>query len=464
MPVHHPAGVLAAAIAAALLAACGGDAPGPSGAGAAGAQAVRSAAAGSWSSDPRARELRDLVEAGSSAAARVLLEQVGDQLGVEGPLIAARIHLAEGDAFGALREAERARALAPRDPRPYAAAAETYASLGRIEAATAEYQRGLDSLGSSPELTRALGVIGISTPGGAQSGLAQLELARRQDPQLPFSARPLAEAHLILGRAALLQGTPSKASIHAHAGLELEPADGELRRLRGEALAAGGALEEAVLVFQELLVEGQPVAAELARFHHAAATAALVRGARPAAVNHYVRARELGHTELGFGATVLREEVEACLARGRGHYERAENLREGAAGADAAPELQQAREDALDAAQAEFLAALHLAPGDPQAADLLGGVHFRAGRYPEAARAWESVLGALRERGETPPYPVHMNAARAWRLAQRWDLARAVLESELERGPAGAFAQEARDMLARLIAEAELAAPQPSPR
>jgi len=450
--------------AALLLPACGPSAPSnsasSSAANAAGTPSAGSHGAFAYSGDPRARELRALLEVGAVDGAAALLAQIGPSLGNEQPVLAARLAAARGDALSALTEVERARQADPRDPRPYATAAEIYAGLGRLDAAKREYDRGLALLGPSPELTRALGVIGISTPGGVASGLVQLEQAQREAPELPFLRAPLAEANLLVGRVALLQNDPAKAQTHAEAGLALLPGDGEIRRLLGESLAAQGEFAAAAERFEELLAEGQPLAEELARLHHGAATTALRDRDRTRAVEHYLRARELGYDReaLGFGASVLDGEADKCLSDGRDAYGRAELLRAGTGGLDTlegeraalAAELEAERLAELATAQGALERALALDPERLEALDLLGSVHLRAGRAREAALTWEAVWAQLHARGDTPPYPVHLNAARAWELAERADLAADLLRRELARDPESDWAEPTRLRLAEL--------------
>ena len=448
MPLRPRAALPLLCSAVPWLVACGPSSPAPE---VDAATEAGSQAAYAYSADPRARELRGLLEVGALDGAAALLGQLGPSLGNEQAILAARLAAARGDALGALTEVERARQAAPRDPRPYATAAEVYAGLGRLDAAKREYERGLELLGPSPELTRALGVIGISTPGGVASGLVQLELAQRQAPDLPFLRRPLAEGHLLVGRVALLQNDPATAQKHGESGLALWPEDSEIRRLLGESLAAQGQFGAAAERFEELLAEGQPLAQELARLHHGAATTALRDRDRARAVEHYLRARELGYDReaLGFGASVLDGEADKCLAEGRDAYARAELLRAGTGGASAtavdpgappraqelAQELEVERQGALAAAQVALERALNLDPERLEALDLLGSVHLRAGRAREAALAWESVWAQLHAEGTPPPYPVHLNGARAWELADRADLAADLTPGELDAPP-----------------------------
>ncbi|MBI1382787.1 MAG: hypothetical protein GC161_17070 [Planctomycetaceae bacterium] len=463
---RRPRAVLPLFATAALLlpSGCGPDAASTAPSNAAGSATASAAAQGAfgYSTDPRARELRALLEVGAVDGAAALLAQIGPSLGNEQPVLAARLAAARGDALSALTEVERARQADPRDPRPYATAAEIYAGLGRLDAAKREYERGLALLGPSPELTRALGVIGISTPGGVTSGLVQLEQAQREAPELPFLRAPLAEANLLVGRVALLQNDPATAQTHAEAGLALLPGDGEIRRLLGESLAAQGEFAAAAERFEELLAEGQPLAEELARLHHGAATTALKDRDRARAIEHYLRARELGYDReaLGFGASVLDGEADKCLADAREAYGRAELLRAGSGGLDAldgeraalAAELEAERLGELGTAQGALERALTLDPERLEALDLLGSVHLRAGRAREAALAWEAVWARLDAQGDPPPYPVHLNAARAWEMAERVDLAAELLRRELARDPKSEWAETTRVRLAELAA------------
>jgi tetratricopeptide (TPR) repeat protein len=409
------------------LAACGGDDEHGT--------EVRMAPPVERSQDPRVARLRAALEDGRLDLARTLHAQVAGTLGVEGTLLAARLELLAGDAVAALREIEAARRAGPEDPRVYATACEVYAVLGRLEAAEEELRRGWQTAGKGPDLDRAQGVLLISTSGGAEAGLALLERAVEADPELPFVSRALQQARLLVGRRRLSEDRPDEAARLAAAALELDPSDPDLRQLLADAHAALRQFDEALSLYAALERDGYPQGETPATVHHMAATYELTRNDRARAIEHYRACRELGWTDeqLGFGATVLREAAASAIDRGIEAYGKAD----------------------LAVAEEEFRAALDLDPDDPVARNHLGVVLFQRKDYLGAARAWTEVLGAVRRGDLVAPEPVHLNLARAWRLAGLPTRATAVLEEHLKRHPEGPWSADTREMLARLASEGD---------
>ena len=198
----------------ALLAACGGADPADGGAphdAAVASSAVRRLM------EPKVVNVRDLIDKGRPDLARTVLDSFGPELalelGVEEPLLRARISYLEGDSAKWLALVEEARAIDPKDPRPYATAVEIYAAMGRLDAARAELQRGAAAVGSvvTPELQRAQGIVAIVTPGGAKVGLSLLEAAHRADGDLPFIGRPMGQAYYLMAQVAFAADQPQLA-------------------------------------------------------------------------------------------------------------------------------------------------------------------------------------------------------------------------------------------------------------
>jgi tetratricopeptide (TPR) repeat protein len=415
-----------AAVALALaLAACSGSAG--SAEGTASAAAPRAFEA---SADPRVCELRWALEFGRLDLARTLYEQVGALAGPEAPLLAARLALSAGDEVAALRAVEEARALSPGDPRPFATAAEIYASLGRFEAAARELSEGAARSAGGPELERARGVVLILQPGGAAPGLEVLEALHARAPKTPFLARPLSQAHLLAGRRLLGEGDGAAALAHAQKAAELDPDELDVKELEADALQSVQEYDQALALYAELEELGRDTRALQAEVHQRAATFDLLRRDRAQAIRHYRAARALGLDEeaLGFGASVLAEEAQAVLQRGVAAYDAGD----------------------LAAARAAFAEALELDPGNLAAQNHLGVVLFHAGDYAGAAQAWERLLAAARASGVELPEPVELNLARAQKLAGRQDDARRTAEEFLARDPAGPHAVEAAELLRRL--------------
>jgi tetratricopeptide (TPR) repeat protein len=384
--------------------------------------------------DPRVAEARAAIEAGLPDAAWVLLEQLTGRMDAELLVLRARAALAGGDGVGALREVEDARALHPEDPDVAGTGIEVLAVLDRLPSAEDALREALKRFGRQAVLERARGVLLLRTGGKGREALAALEAARELDPDLAFVAFPLAQARGLAGRAALGEGKPEEALALARAALAAEPADPDLRELAADSLAALLDFEGALAIQDELAAEGRGHASTRAGLHQKLATRLLLEHRRAESIEHYLAARDLGLDDegLGFGTTVLAEEARAAIERGIAAFERGE----------------------LDAAQGEFRAALRLVPSDLEARNHLGLVRFRLEDYAGAVELWQGVLDGAEERAIALPEPVHLNLARALRLAGDVPRARALLEGYLASAPEGEFAAETRELLARLDLEA----------
>ncbi len=381
-------------------------------------------------SDPRLADAAAALEAGLPDAARTLLEKLEGTSDPEADLLRARAALAEGDGVEALRAVADARALAPRDPDAAAVEIEVLAALGRVESAAEKLREVQKTLGRTGALERARGVLELRTPGRGREAVAAFERARELEPDLAFVDFPLAQAHLLAGRACLGERKAEEALEHARAARSHDGANPEYRELEAEALCELLDFEAALSIYDELQAEGRELGATRALLHHRLATRLLVESRRAEALEHYLAARELGSSdeELGFGAALLMEAANEALERGIDAYEKNE----------------------LDEAGAAFERALRLDPSCLEAKNHLGVVRFRRADYRGAAELWQQVLASSAERSLELGDPVHLNLARAWNLAGETERARAVLTAYLERFPAGDFSQETRALLERL--------------
>ncbi|MCC7015250.1 MAG: hypothetical protein IT454_22010 [Planctomycetes bacterium] len=371
-------------------------------------------------------------ERGELARAEELRLTLPSGLDVE--LLGARIAAARGDEIAAVRAIEEARERAPDQGRVYATAAEIHAAAGRLASAEDEIREGLERAGPTPDLTRARGVLALCREGGARKGLEHLLAARDKEPTLEYCLVPLAQAHVLLGNAALAGKQPVEAVGHARAALLAWPDDVDATQLLADARAAVGEFGEALELYEKLLARGVDLRGALATLYARAATAALLeKDGRALAVQRYLRARELGLSaeELGFGVSVLHAEAERHIESGLASYD----------------------SGALDGARTAFESALRAEPESLEALNHLGVVDFRQARFADAAARWRQVLELAERGGIELPEPVHLNLARALHQAGRRPEVRAVLEHYLARQPEGEFAAETRAMLARLDSE-----------
>ena len=304
--------LLAAAVPAALSA-CGGG-----GGGEDPAPAATARPSSELRRDGRAEvvQLRRWLDEGRTDLARPMLDAVELELGLEGPLLRARLEVTEGDQGGWLARIEAARGMDPSDPRPYATAAELYAAIGRAESAKDEIARGMEAVGAiTPELQRAQGVLAITTVGGGKIGLGLLEAALRADPGLPFMGRPLGQAYLLSAQRAMSEHQGELALERIERSLEFDPQDPDARRTYAEIIiAVNRDFSGGINILEELLRDGEPLQDLVARMNWSAGVKSQVAGDREAARAYYLRARELGSAEVGQGMALAFFEADARAA------------------------------------------------------------------------------------------------------------------------------------------------------
>lgn len=380
--------------------------------------------------DPALAEVRAALEQARGDLALAWLERVP---GSEAAGLRARAQFFTGDAVAALATLAEARADDPRQPELWGVEVELLANLGRQKGANELLAQAFERFGPAAELYRAQGVVELLTQGRAAQALEALERARARDPELPFLAYPLAQAHLLFGRTRLEQA-PAEATAHARAARALWPALVDARELEAEGLTGELRFEEALARYDELAETGRSYGETPALLEQRCATRCLLEHDRAGAVEHYLGARRRGMDDagLGFGLTVLAEEHAAALTRGEEAAEAGDWERAGL----------------------EFARALELVPGDLAAENHLAVACFQRGEFRPAAEAWERVLAAGQGSGVELPDPVALNLAKAWRLAGEAGRARAVLSELLDRDPDGPWSEAARELLVVLEAEA----------
>lgn len=381
---------------------------------------------------PELDRLRHAIEFGDAAQAAIDLD-AARAAGEEEPLLRARLLALEPQGLmDALRRIEAARTATPKNPDVYATAAEIYAGHGSFDTAWNEIQRGETNAGEAAELFRARGVIWISRENGASKGLEFLERARALDPDLPFTDRALAQAHVLVAKLEQQKKNQKLALAHVTQALVFDPTDVDARRLMSELQAARGDFAAAIALIQGLVHDGQKLDGELASLHKKAGIAALLEGDRPRAVEHFRGARELGleDAELGSGARILGEECAARIERGVEAYTKSD----------------------LEGAERSFRSALALEPSSLAGRNHLAVVLRQERQYAEASTLWRGVIADARAERIELPEPVHINLAGA--LVSSGDVAgaRAVLDDYLEREPQGEWRAETSRALANLPA------------
>ncbi len=306
---------LTAAALVALLAGCGGSESSP----ADGDGGALSAASSKLRRDGRAEvvQLRRWLDEGRTDLAAPMLDAIQPELGLEGPLLRARLVVIQGDRGAWLQEIEASRAMNPADPRPYATAAELYAAIGLHDSAREEIARGMEAAGAlTPELQRAQGILAITTVGGGKIGLGLLESALRADPELPFMGRPLGQANLLAAQRAMAEDQGQLALERIQRSLEFDPTDPDARRTYAEIIIAENRdFSGGIALLEQLLKDGEPLGDLVARMSWSAGVKAQVAGDRAAARKYYLRARELrcAEVEQGMAKTFFESEARGAF-------------------------------------------------------------------------------------------------------------------------------------------------------
>jgi tetratricopeptide (TPR) repeat protein len=409
------------------------------------------------STDPRVVDTYAALENGRVGAARALLDQLGDSAGVEGLLLRGRLAILEQDWIGGLKYINQARKAAPEDPRPYAAAAELYAYQGLADDAQEQIQTGQALAGKTPELTRALAVLALTTPGAQSTALDLLESALRGDEDLPFTRLPMAQAQGLVALERLREGRAAEAEALVRSALEVLPADPELRRSLIDALKGQKRFEEAILELRALEAEGGPmlstVREDLTTTLLLAATQAMIDKRRDLQVQHLLEARERGvsDADLGLGLATLRQEAATLVEAAHMDLRRAElmKLDPETAGLSEASLTQaaEARVAALNQAREGFQQALSHDPDSIEAHYFLGRVCFDQRDYARAAAAYRAVLERV-DNVAVLPDPVPIELGKALYLNGEVDAARDVLRGYLSEYPGGRWTDDAEGLLA----------------
>ncbi len=420
--------ILLAGLCAGLVA-CGGGAGQSESSGVATANAPQGPRSARRLRDPELGEVRAALEKGRGDLALALLERTQ---GFEPECLRARAEIQRGEAVAALAAIERARSLDSSHPELFATEVEILATLDRIQAAAEVLSEGFRLAGADPALLRAQGVIELRNQGRGRQALQALERAQARDPELPFLKWPLAQAHLLVGRA-LLEASPAEASFHARTAHDLWPELDDALELEAEGLTGELRFEAAIALYEELQARGRNYGETPAILHQRCATRCLLERDRTRAIQHYLAARALGLSAegLGFGAEILAEEGRLALERG----------------------LSATAAEDWGRAESEFTRALELAPDDLEAEDRLAVARFQRADYRGAAEAWVRVLARAQASDTQLPGPVPLDLAKAWRLAGERERAREVLSTLLDRQPDGPWSAGARDLL--LVLEAE---------
>lgn len=350
--------------------------------------------------------------------------------GLDVELLGARLGAARGDDIAAVRAIEALRQRFPGEGRVYATAAEIHAAAGRLSSAEEEIREGLALAGPTADLTRARGVLALCREGGARKGLEHLLAALDNVPGLEFTARPLSQAHLLLGNAALAADSALEAAAHAKAALVAMPGELEAERLYGDSLAALGDFDKAIDVYEALRTRGVEVQVALITLCTRAATKELLAGRKDAALRRWQRARALGASdeELGFGVGALAKAASERIDTALSLHDKGD----------------------LDGAKATLTEALAFDPASLEALHHLGVLRYKSQDLDGAAAAWSKALEIAQARALELPEPMHLNLARIHYQRQQFGEARALLERYLTQHPEGEFAADTREMLARL--------------
>jgi len=394
--------------------------------------------------DPRVEEIYRALEAGLPDAAWTLLNQHGASLGSEAALLRARAFLVSGDALGALREMESARTQSPDNPRVDALEVEILVQLDRLQSGADKLVAAIAKFGDVACLERSKGLLYLRQPGQGVKGMQALERALELEPRLMFVGYPLAQARLLVGRELLGQQRFKEALSLIQKSRAYDPYDVNFRELEAEIQEASYHFEEALALYQELDEEGVYMGNESAtqnlrrkrQLLQKRYGTFLAMNKRPMdAAKAYSAARALGMSDGDldyYALSVVQEQAGKCIDSGVANYEAGRTTQ--------AADL--------------FRAALAIDPESIEARNHLGVSLFQEKDYRGAAELWDSVLQLAEKDFVELPSPVHLNLARAWRQCGEPERAMGALTRYLEREPEGEWAEESRNMLAALEADA----------
>lgn len=426
------------------------------------------------SGDARVQSLREAIEDGWVDVADELWTEVQTlpDLGIERPLLQARLAFLHGDPLAASQAIEEARVVDPHDPRVWATAAELAAMGQRFETALAELREGKERFGETPEILRAEGICAIFQPGLRQGkrGVELLESAIALDPDLPFIRPSLSEAHRLYAQE--LSATQTESAIaEAEKAVAYSQDNLEARELLGDLYMVANRWGEGIELFEGLLADGRPIEAKVAVFSKQAGVVALTQEKRELAVRYFLRARELGlsNEELGTGVMVLQREATQAAARASEAMVR-EDWETARTELDAADRLWPDAEEThglrsdlcvreglvsyqneqVEEARERFEQALKFDPDSLMARNLLGKAEMELGHYAEASNAWHQVVDEARRLHVTLPDPVHLALASALALQDKLGEARGVLQNYLDLEPGGEFVEATRQMLLQM--------------
>ena len=376
-------------------------------------------------------DARAALKAGRPSAAESILNNLGDQAGVEGPLCLAQAYLMMGRVMDALTQVERARAINASDPRVFATSAQILALQGNAADARDEIQNGQALSPNSPDLMRAQAFLHLTQPGEGGRALECLQNALKLDPKTPYADWPLAQAYLLTGRAELGRSELAGAVVSARAALRLEPSLADAEELLGAALASLNDFPGALAAYERAGDLGLKVQKEIMEVHLRAAMNARMAFDHAAAEEHYLKARELGahDIEMSSGKDYL-------VGRARVAFEDAMTAK--------------LRGDE-QAAAAQFAYSVRLAPNGPLAIDALdgqAGARFRLADFLGAALLWKDVQAREYESAQPDLSRTHLNLARAYVLSGQLEAARECLNAYIKRFPKGDAVGETQDLLA----------------
>jgi Tfp pilus assembly protein PilF len=196
-------------------------------------------------------------------------------------LILALLYIEKKNYDLAARECQAALRVAPGIPEAYSLLGTTYQKMGKIEQATREYKRILDSNGESAEVCFNLGIFYLDS-GKIDEAINEFQKAIEENPNS-------AEAHSNLGLAYLRKGKIEPAQKECEEALKIDPNLAEAMVTLGGAYVLENKLKEA----ETLLCQSLILAPDVAEAHHSLGVVFLKCARFNSAISEFTKALEI---------------------------------------------------------------------------------------------------------------------------------------------------------------------------
>lgn len=336
---------------------------------------------------------------------------------------------AEGKFVEAENLVNKARHLAFRRPESYLVGAKNYLLAHNAEGAEKTLQKGLEAAGEDAALLIELASVELRFRQNSAGSLALLRRAQAVSPQAQGLAATMADVLATQAEQKLQAGDLAGAKTATNEALELDATSLAAQTVQARLAEREERWMDAVSAWEKIFSAGPSpeVRGRLAEGHKRLGYQKLVPK-RDEAVVHFRRAVDLGAE--GVDTTVLlevlRQESDAAFEEGKKAFEAKNYAR----------------------AKERFLYASSLVSDNYLADNHLGLALLKDGDREGAIAAWQSALAkAEKVGGRIEEAPTHKNLVLLLKEMGRFEEAKRVGESYLDKAPDGKFAKEIRALI-----------------